>query len=146
YRETDPVAPLSVYGRTKAEAEPIVQKLKNGVVVRLSLLFGPTHNNRPAMFDALASALLNNKPITLFDDEWRTPLGLLAASRALPVLARSDFVGTIHLGGPERLSRLEMGQRLAKFLNVSDAMLVPAGRDSIAGSEPRPCDVPLDSS
>lgn len=145
YRETDSASPLSVYGRTKLEAEPIVQKLQNGVVVRLSLLFGPTHNNRPAMFDALATSLLDNKPISLFDDEWRTPIGLLAGARALHVLARSDFTGTIHLGGPDRLSRLELGQRLAKFLNVSDKLLIPAGRDSIAGAEPRPRDVSLDS-
>jgi dTDP-4-dehydrorhamnose reductase len=97
------------------------------------------------MFDALATSLLDNKPISLFDDEWRTPIGLLAGARALHVLARSDFTGTIHLGGPDRLSRLELGQRLAKFLNVSDKLLIPAGRDSIAGAEPRPRDVSLDS-
>jgi dTDP-4-dehydrorhamnose reductase len=145
YRENSPTNPLSVYGRTKSAAEPIVQNLKNGVVVRLSLLFGPTHNQRPAMFDAIATALLDAKPIALFADEWRTPLGLLAAARALHALARSDFTGLIHLGGPERLSRLELGQRLAKYLNVSGAGLTSAGRDSIAGAEPRPRDVSLDS-
>src|SRR5207253_193217 len=83
--------------------------------------------------------------ITLFADEWRTPLGLLPAARALHALGRSDFTGTIHLGGPERMSRLEMGQRLARFLGVADTPLVAGQRDSAPGAEPRPQDVSLDS-
>jgi len=145
YREDDPPRPLSVYGRTKADAELAVLASQNGVVVRLSLLFGPSQNQRVGMFDSLMDALRTGRSMTLFADEWRTPLGLAHAARALAVLARSDFFGTIHLGGPERLSRLEMGQRLARHLNLSDAALVAGQRDGIPGSEPRPRDVSLDS-
>jgi dTDP-4-dehydrorhamnose reductase len=145
YREVDSPRPLSVYGRTKADAEPAITALQNGVVVRLSLLFGPSRNQRPGMFDSLTDALRTGRPITLFADEWRTPLGLSDAARALHNLARSVFTGTIHLGGPERLSRLEMGQRLARYLRLSEEALVAGQRDGIPGSEPRPRDVSLDS-
>ena len=145
YREDSPTQPLSVYGRTKADAESIVHSLSNSAVVRISLLFGPMRNQRPGLFDWLAEALRASQPITLFADEWRTPLGLLPAARALHALGRSDFTGTIHLGGPERMSRLEMGQRLARFLGVADTALIAGQRDSEPGAEPRPQDVSLDS-
>jgi dTDP-4-dehydrorhamnose reductase len=145
YREECPPQPLSVYGRTKADAEAAVLAGQNGVVVRVSLLLGPSRTRRAGMFDSLIDALRTGRSMTLFADEWRTPLGLSDAARALHALGHSAFTGTIHLGGPERLSRLEMGQRLARHLNLSDADLVAGQRDSIPGSEPRPRDVSLDS-
>jgi dTDP-4-dehydrorhamnose reductase len=143
YRESDPPQPLTVYARTKLEAEN-VRSLRNTVIVRISLLFGPSQNGRPSFFDSQSDALRQGKPLTLFADEWRTPLALTTAARALLDIARSDVTGVLHLGGPERLSRLEMGQRLAGFLGVSSPNIVAASR--LKASEPRPRDVSLDSS
>jgi dTDP-4-dehydrorhamnose reductase len=52
----------------------------------------------------------------------------------------------LHLGGPEPLSRLEMGQRLAAFLGTDGSVFEATTRNSSPGSEPRPRDVSLDSS
>jgi dTDP-4-dehydrorhamnose reductase len=146
YREEDPPSPLSVYGRTKAAAESAVLAAPRAAVVRVSLMFGPTLVDRPSFFDEQAAALRAGRPVTLFADEWRTPLHLATAARALIGLARSDFTGLLHVGGPERLSRLEMGQRLARSLGVSEASIVACRRADAPVAEPRPRDVSLDSS
>jgi dTDP-4-dehydrorhamnose reductase len=52
----------------------------------------------------------------------------------------------LHLGGPERMSRLEMGQRLAEYLGVSTEWICAMRREEAASDEPRPRDVSLDSS
>jgi len=70
----------------------------------------------------------------------------LAAARAIIALARSDVTGIINVGGPERLSRLEIGERLARFLKLSSKTLTAGRRNVVAGSEPRPRDVALDTS
>ena len=67
------------------------------------------------------------------------------AARALAALAFSDFRGTIHIGGPERLSRLEMGLRLARFLGLDPSNLVSATRNQVHSPEARPQDLALDS-
>lgn len=144
YREEDAVAPLSVYGRTKAEAERAVLAYPRHTVARVPLLFGPALADRPTFFDQQVLALRQEEPVTLFHDEWRTPLSLQTAARAL--LALSDSLGLLHVGGPERLSRLEMGQRLADFLHCDPATIVPVSRNSVAAAEPRPADLSLDSS
>jgi dTDP-4-dehydrorhamnose reductase len=146
YREGDDPAPLSAYGRSKAAAERAVLALPRHAAVRLSLLFGPSLSGRPAFFDNQIAALRAGRPVRLFHDEWRTPLALPAAAQALVALARSSFTGLLHLGGPERLSRLEMGQRLAAGLGLSPATIVPASRTDQPGPEPRPRDTSLDSS
>jgi dTDP-4-dehydrorhamnose reductase len=146
YREGDAVSPLSVYGRTKADSEAAVLAAPRAVVARVSLLFGPSLNGRPSFFDEQVTALRTGKPLTLFADEWRTPLDLATAARALLAVARSDCTGLLHLGGPERLSRLEMGRRLAAHLGADAAAIRPARRDEVPAPESRPRDTSLDSS
>jgi len=144
YREEDAVAPLSVYGRTKAEAERAVLAYPRNTVARIPLLFGPALAGRPTFFDQQVLALRQGQPVTLFHDEWRTPLSFLTTAQAL--LALDAPLGLLHVGGPERLSRLEMGQRLARFLGCDPATIVSFSRTSVAAAEPRPADLSLDSS
>lgn len=144
YSEGAAVAPLSVYGRTKAAGERAVLTSGRNAVVRVSLLFGPSLTGRPNFFDAQVAALRERRSVRLFHDEWRTPLGLVTAARALAEIAASDVAGLLHVGGPERLSRLEMGQRLAMHLGVESPVIEPVSRLSVPG-EPRPRDTSLGS-
>jgi dTDP-4-dehydrorhamnose reductase len=153
YREEDAPSPLSVYARTKVAAEKPVLAVRQGIVVRVSLLFGPSMGTfqtcptgHPSFFDQQVKALREGRSLTLFSDEWRTPLDLNTASRALLAIARSERLGMLHLGGPERMSRLEMGQRLAAYLGLDPSPIVAVGRSSVPAAEPRPRDTSLDSS
>jgi dTDP-4-dehydrorhamnose reductase len=146
YREEDAPAPLSVYGRTKAAAEEAVLARLRSAAVRVSLLFGPeATGRRPSFFDKQVEALRGGQPVRLFADEWRTPVSLLTAARALVEVAGSDVTGLLHVGGPERMTRLEMGQRLAAFLGISGDNLVASKRARDPAPEPRPRDTSLDS-
>lgn len=145
YTETDCPAPLSVYGQTKATAERAVLDHPRHLVLRISLMFGPSINGRPSFFQQQIDALKQQTPCKLFSDEWRTPLHLELAARGLLRAASTDVTGILHLGGPERLTRLEMGQRLAQFLGCDAGVLEPAVRDDVPASEPRPRDTSLNS-
>jgi dTDP-4-dehydrorhamnose reductase len=160
YDESSKAAPTSVYGRTKRAAEEAVLAFAGTIVVRVSLLFGPRltdshevvprdtpsrgRTERKGFFDQQLETLRSGKPLTLFDDEWRTPLSLRSAAESLVAIARSDDEGLLHLGGPERMSRYDMGMRLASVLGCSFSEMTRASRTSIGG-EPRPRDVALDS-
>ena len=145
YRETDCPAPLSVYGQSKASAERAVLDHRRHLVLRISLLYGPSINDRPSFFDQQIQALRRGTPCTLFADEWRSPLSLRTAARGLLIAAGSDVSGILHLGGPERMSRLEMGQRVARVLGRDDAHIKSASRDDVPAAEPRPRDTSLNS-
>jgi dTDP-4-dehydrorhamnose reductase len=148
YAEDAQTRPLSIYGQTKVEAEAAALSNPNGnaVVARIALLFGPTRTARRGFFDGMVSSLraTDGAPLRLFEDEWRTPISLRRAAQALHLLVGSDVTGIVNVGGPARMSRLEMGRRLARVLGVSDARIEPTSRASASG-EPRPRDVSLDS-
>jgi dTDP-4-dehydrorhamnose reductase len=146
YREDDSPLPLSVYGRTKLAGENVVLGEPKTVVARLSLLYGPSLNGRSSFFDDQTTALRTGCSIALFTDEWRTPLDLTTAAQALTALTTSEITGVLHIGGPQRLSRYEMGLRLAAALSASSSPIVAATRESVPSSEPRPRDTSLDSS
>ncbi len=143
YREADVLAPQSVYARSKAEAERAVLARPGNVVARVSLLFGPALTGPPSFFDQQVEALRAGRPITLFQDEWRTPLDLPTAARALVELALADVEGVFHLGGPQRLSRLEMGRLLARHLGADLGLLRAVDRADVPAGEPRPRDTSL---
>jgi dTDP-4-dehydrorhamnose reductase len=146
YREQDEAAPLSVYGRTKLAGERALLDQANGVVARVSLLYGPSLTGRPTFFDEQVAALTSGRPLNLFVDEWRTPLDLPTAASALVQLLLSDRTGLFHIGGPQRLSRWEMGQEVATLLGKGGASFVAAKQADASAPEPRPRDVSLDSS
>lgn len=145
YAEDAAPAPTSVYGATKLASEEAVLGSPRAVIARVSLLFGPTRTARRGFFDQQLESLRAGTSIALFDDEWRTPLSLRAAAEGLVALAQADDVGVFHLGGPERMSRHEMGVRLARAASCSSEPITRSSRTAVAG-EPRPRDVSLDTS
>jgi dTDP-4-dehydrorhamnose reductase len=145
YGEEATPQPLSEYGRTKWEAEQAVLAYHGGMVARVSLLFGTSNDGRETFFDRQLQAIRLQQHCRLFEDEWRTPLATHVAARALCRLGLSERSGLVHVGGPERMSRLEMGIRLARFLGCSADCIVATRQEDLTAPEPRPRDVSLDS-
>lgn len=145
YREEDHPRPLSVYGETKLAGERFVLTIPRTIVARLSLLFGPSITGTPNFFDQQLTALREGSPIPLFRDEWRSPLSFATAARALFAIGQSEFTGLVHVGGPERMTRLEMGLRLAQALRLNAKTFRAVDRTSVPSPEPRPRDVSLHS-
>ncbi len=147
YDESAATEPLSFYGRTKLEAECHVMAYKRGLCVRLPLMYGLCEAPRaPGFFEALVASLRAGRSVALFEDEVRTPLWFDDAAHALVRLGDSELTGVVHAGGPERLSRWQMGQAVANALGAPEQLLTRTQRAAAAAPEPRARDVSLDSS
>jgi dTDP-4-dehydrorhamnose reductase len=144
YSEEAITAPLSVYGRTKAEAEKAVLTCPKGLVIRPALMYGLPAVNRPTTFQAQLQALRTHQPLKLFEDEFRTPIWLDDAANACIDAAQSDLTGILNVAGPERLSRLEMGQAMARAMGIAGENITAIRQCDLATAEPRPADVSLD--
>lgn len=143
YKETDSPLPLSVYGQTKLEGERFALATAKGVVARLPLMYGLPDVMRATTFRNQLQTLRDGQSLRLFEDEFRSPLWLDDAAAALITLAQSDVAGLMHVAGPQRLSRLDMGRIMAMALRCEESLLIPTRQSEIAFSEPRPADVSL---
>ncbi len=146
YDEAATPHPTSVYGKTKIEAEEQLANFTNAAVVRLPLMIGLPAVVRKTTFRNQLQALLDRKPLRLFQDEFRSPISLNDAAQACIDIAKSDLTGVIHAGGPEGVSRLEIGLALARALGINADQIVPSCQSDMQFPEPRPMDVSLDSS
>ena len=135
------------YGASKAEAERRLARREHVVIVRLPLLYGLPATARSTTFVQQLAAARSGEPVRLFDDEYRTPVYLPDAARAVIALAREGPGGQIvHVAGPQRLSRYDLVARIVELLDIRRAKLERISRLSIDAPEPRPADLSLDGS
>lgn len=149
FGEDDPPAPVHVYGRSKAAGEErVLAEDPAALVVRLPLLYGDSGGRGLGATDALLAALARGERPALFTDEWRTPLEAGNAARALFELLGTEQHGRLHVAGPERLSRFELGLAFlaARGLEPAAARARLAARTRAElGLGARPADVALDA-
>lgn len=151
YREEDPAEPCSEYGRSKLRGEVAVLELHPGAVVaRVPLLYGDSHGTGHGASDSLLAALEAGRTPSLFVDEWRSPLDVDNAACALLELSvRPELRGRLHLAGPDRLTRYDLGLLVltARGLSAMQAAKLLRGTTrAAAGAEAeRPRNVCLDA-
>jgi len=148
YTESDPADASGVYGRSKAEGErALLEAHPEALVVRLPLLFGRSSGRGLGASDSLIAALDRGESPKLFTDEFRTPLDVDAAARALIELSHTRESGRLHVAGPDRLSRLELGRLVVEaHSRKADLEQLEAATRADLGLADRPRDVSLDSS
>jgi dTDP-4-dehydrorhamnose reductase len=145
--ESSPTGPVMEYGRSKLRAEAeALEGAPGALVFRVALLCGRGHGPKRSASEAIAARLRRGEAITLYEDEWRTPIDPESVASAMEAaLLRPDTHGLFHLGGEERVTRLEFGYRVAATLGLDQALIRRAPQASHSGA-PRPRDVSLDSS
>lgn len=114
HAEHDPPRPTHVYGRTKAEAERIVQETcTTSLILRSNNIVGRTTGFGRSFTDGFVDALKRGEQVKLFHDQTRSPIHLSVMTELIVRLARDRVTGILHAGGPDQVSRFETGVRLA---------------------------------
>lgn len=138
-------APVSVYSRSKRAAEQITLGNSLGCVVRCSLLYGHSLSASRGVLGWIEDALHAREELFLFEDEFRTPIHVADAARALLELSQRQETGVWHCGGPDRMSRLQFGLTVAESLGYDPSVIRSARRADMPSLPARPADVSLDS-
>ncbi|MDO9119331.1 MAG: SDR family oxidoreductase [Nitrospira sp.] len=113
YVETDRINPINRYGETKAAAEEIVLGNPRHTVIRLALTAGTSATGDRSFVEDMRRSAGRDQRLTLFTDEFRSPVPAGAVARVIWELVAQKPSGLYHLGGAERLSRMEIGEALA---------------------------------
>jgi len=116
YTEDDPVAPLSVYGRSKAAGERLVREtLREHHIVRTAWVSGARGRNFVRTMLRLAD---EGRPVRVVDDQTGSPTTTRDLAAAVRRLAVSGRYGTVHL----------VNEGSATWFDVAAAVFAASGR------------------
>jgi dTDP-4-dehydrorhamnose reductase len=151
--ESDPIAPLNAYGRTKAQGELAVAVAHpDHVILRTSLVFGPFGRNFLTVMLALAE---QRREIPVVADQLVSPTsthdlsrGILRISRNLVSGTAKDPYGTFHLAGavattPAKLASAIFSASAARGGPSAQVIAIPSLR--YVTRVPRPINSALNS-
>ncbi len=146
YRETDPPDPVTIYGKTMAQAERwILAHRPDACVLRISLPMGPSFNGHAGAIDWIESRFKKNKPATLFYDEYRTPTYTDCLNRVCQAILSRPVAGLYHAGGPRSLSLYQIAQIINRVGGYPPELLRGCLRHEAGPMPPRAGDVTMNS-
>ncbi len=135
YAEEDRPNPLSVYGRTKLEAERIVNAVHPGaLVVRTTLVFDVDPSGRNFFMKLLRA----RNPVPCWTDHAATYTYGPNLAEAVAELAAGGMTGVWHVAGPEMLNRHEFALRVAARFGLPPDRFRPVRIREAPPRAPRP--------
>jgi len=128
YEEADEPNPVSVYGRSKHEAERLTLGYPRGVVVRPSTLFGPGRMN---FCDHIVSRVSAGAPVEAFTDQVTSPTYTVDLAEGLEELcaalgpADEPPERVVHMANAGGASRVAFARRIATLIGASPELVRP---------------------
>ena len=141
YKEEDIVNPLSVYAKSKVDAENVLQTsmTDNWSIVRTIIVYGEGNNlSRTNIVLWAKEALKTGNEITIVDDQFRAPTWAEdLAWGCLEIVLRSKK-GVFHISGPETMSVIDLVYRIADFYGLPKNQIKPIRSTTLNQAAKRP--------
>ena len=136
--------PINIYGKHKEQAEEIaLQGYSLASVARLPLMYGLPHGERKSFITGMIDSLRAGEKLELFIDEYRSVAAGVDVAQGLLKVLFHHGKGKWHLGGPQSLTRYQIGEAIAEALGSDKSLLIPKKQKSMSFPAKRPADVSL---
>lgn len=140
YRETDQPNPLSYYGKSKYEAEKLIQASDiKWAIARTIIVYGVAENmSRSNIVLWAKDALAKGNPLTIVDDQFRSPTLAEDLAMGCWLIAEKQAEGIYHLSGKDYLSVLDLVYAVADFYGHDKSNITPISSTSLNQTAKRP--------
>jgi len=136
YETNDEMNPISVYGRSKAEAEKLVREiLPRACIVRTSWLFGANGRCFP---NVILNAAEAGKKLSVVDDQIGRPTYNRDLARAIVQLCKFEAQGTVHASNSGSCSWHEFACHLLRVAGFVDLSVEPIRTETLSRPAKRP--------
>jgi dTDP-4-dehydrorhamnose reductase len=138
YRETDPVDPVTVYGKTMVEGEHLLlDSVPEAAVLRISLPMGQSFNRHAGAIDWIQSRFRNHRPATLYFDEVRSCTYCDDLNGVFEWFVAGQEKGIFHLGSPRPITLYEIAQVVNRVGGYDPHLLKGCPRKDAGPMPPR---------
>ena len=139
YREDACRSPVNHYGRTKQQAEELVEKAAlSWSIVRTVLVYGRPMTGRTNLLSIVQEKLSRGESYHVVDDQIRTPTYVGDLAQGIFQLVAQSKSGIYHLCGAEVLTPYDMAVQAATFLSLDASLIVRTDTASFKQPAQRP--------
>lgn len=125
YAEDDPTLPCNVYGQSKRAGEEAVLTADPDALIVRTTIYGWNAQAKASLAEFFIERLRRGEQVPGFADVLFTPILVNDLADRLLRLAFLDVRGILHVAGRECVSKVEFGQRLARWFGLDPALVVP---------------------
>lgn len=140
YKEDDEVDPLSVYARSKVEAEKLV--MNSGLkwaILRTMIIYGVTDDaQRSNVIIWTKNSIEQGKEITVITDQFRGPTLAEDLAEACIQAAIRKAEGIFHTSGREVMPIIDISIAVADYFNLDKSFIKPITTASLKQPAKRP--------
>jgi len=123
YTEDDPMNPLNVYGRSKADAEAALRREHpSALIVRTTVVYGFDRQGKNFVYQLLARAK-KGEPMRVPNDQVSSPTYNEDLAAATLRLTEKRASGIFHVTGPDILDRFAFAQVACEVYGLNPALL-----------------------
>jgi len=138
YGEEGSPRPLSVYGKTKLQAEQaLLSEIPRALVIRTTVVYGPERQRKNFVYQLLQRCR-SGKTMRAPMDQFSSPTYNQDLAAASVELAEQDALGLFHVAGAEVLSRYAFACLACQVFGLDASCVEPVPTASIAQRAPRP--------
>ena len=119
FRETDLPDPESVYAKTKLESERVASEWNRHLIIRTSVLFGPSGENTAVNpVESLLKSFTRTHRLHVIDDHLFSPTSVIDVVTALRFLFQQKATGLFHIANQGIASLREIAEYLKNFCGL----------------------------
>lgn len=141
YSENDAPNPLSIYAKSKYNSEQVLinDQYTNWSILRTIIVYGEGENlSRSNIVLWAKSALAEQKPLTIVDDQFRSPTWADDLAWACIKAAEINEIGIFHISGPKVFSIYELVCEIADFYGNDKSLIQPIKSNQLNQKANRP--------
>ncbi len=139
-REGDHAKPINFYGKSKLKAEELVRQSNlEYAIARTALVYGITpHMSRSNIILWVKNSLENGKPISVVNDQYRTPTLAEDLATGCFLIAKQKAKGIYHISGKEVLTPYQMAMQVVEFFGLDASLITQTDSRSLQQKAMRP--------
>ncbi len=115
--ETDEVAPVNVYAKTKLMAEEKVLEDENALIIRTNM-YGYNYRNKNSFSEWIIQALISDETLNMFNDVYFSPILVNNLVKIIELAITNNLKGIYNIGSKNRIDKYTIGKKIQDLFQI----------------------------